>query len=274
MGVRVHCLRESICGGTPHAHSHTCPAPCENTYKGTHHIRAHAHSRSLTRLQKEGGAGGDVVHFASCDYIYLLGVNITGHPLHLPKESLKVRARVRGFVCSSRSGCVTQCPRPGCTAALPQTCIPPTHRHGFPPPPTHPFNATHFQVNQVDGMYVEDSTITAAAGNALDYVAVHYGHICRTYMGQGDWCTYVKGGSAHILIDSNTVADCGQSGLRVGQGTGGRACTRQAGPSQQCTHQACQLAAAGLAARDPAAAHMLSVYSLLPFHLDPMAPRL
>jgi hypothetical protein len=134
------------------------------------------------------------------------------------------------------------------------------------------------QANQVKGLWVEDSKITMGAWNALDYVAVQYGHICRSTVSQSAWCLYVKGateaerprrrkaapsaaagtgaarrrntlasaslpapfnaprpatprrplkpkrsragGSSYILIDSNLVSDCGEAGLRVGQGTG------------------------------------------------------
>ena len=39
-------------------------------------------------------------------------------------------------------------------------------------------------------------------------------------MSSSNWCLYVKGGSAFLLIDSNVVSDCGEAGLRVGQGAG------------------------------------------------------
>lgn len=52
------------------------------------------------------------------------------------------------------------------------------------------------QVNQVQGMYVEDSDISGAADNAIDFVAVQYGHICRTRIHKANWCVYAKGGQA------------------------------------------------------------------------------
>jgi hypothetical protein len=48
----------------------------------------------------------------------------------------------------------------------------------------------------VKGLYVEDSFIfgSRAGGVGLDYVAVQYGHICRTEVYKADWCLYTKGG--------------------------------------------------------------------------------
>jgi hypothetical protein len=70
------------------------------------------------------------------------------------------------------------------------------------------------------GMYIEDSFVSTAGDNVIDWVAVQYGHICRTVMTDSNWGMYVKGGSAYVLIDSNTVTNSGESALRVGQGTG------------------------------------------------------
>lgn len=51
------------------------------------------------------------------------------------------------------------------------------------------------QVNQVKGLYVEDSDIFGSAPNgvALDGVAVQYGHVCRSNIHHADWCMYLKG---------------------------------------------------------------------------------
>lgn len=76
------------------------------------------------------------------------------------------------------------------------------------------------KVNQVVGMYLEDSRLSVAEDNVLDFVAVSFGHVCRSDVSLGNWCAYVKGGSAFLLIDGNRVADCGEAALRVGQGTG------------------------------------------------------
>lgn len=51
------------------------------------------------------------------------------------------------------------------------------------------------QVNQVRGLYVEDSNIYGSAPNgvALDGVSVQYGHVCRSDIHHADWCMYLKG---------------------------------------------------------------------------------
>ncbi|KAI8467231.1 MAG: hypothetical protein J3K34DRAFT_523904 [Monoraphidium minutum] len=126
--------------------------------------------KSVAFIQPRGsGSGGDLVHFAACDFIYLLGATLKGLPgRRAPQETLKV--------------------------------------------------------NQVKGMYVEDTTITNGGDNTLDFVAVQYGHICRSTFINAQWGIYVKGGSAYIVIDSNVIDNKGmrgsESGLRVGQGTG------------------------------------------------------
>lgn len=77
------------------------------------------------------------------------------------------------------------------------------------------------KVNQSTYVYVEDSRISGADDNAIDFVAVQYGHIVRSRVfGATDWCAYVKGGSASILVDSNEFFDCGTGGFIAGQGTG------------------------------------------------------
>lgn len=77
------------------------------------------------------------------------------------------------------------------------------------------------KVNQSTHIYIEDSRIGGADDNAIDFVAVQDGHIVgNRVFGAGDWCGYVKGGSASILVDSNEFHDCGTGGFTVGQGTG------------------------------------------------------
>ncbi len=77
------------------------------------------------------------------------------------------------------------------------------------------------KVNQSTHVYIEDSRIGGAGDNAIDFVAVQDGHIVRSRVhGAGDWCGYVKGGSANILVDSNEFHDCGTGGFTAGQGTG------------------------------------------------------
>jgi hypothetical protein len=77
------------------------------------------------------------------------------------------------------------------------------------------------KVNQSTHIYIEDSRIGGADDNAIDFVAVQDGHIVgNRVFGAGDWCGYVKGGSASILVDSNEFHDCGTGGFTAGQGTG------------------------------------------------------
>lgn len=77
------------------------------------------------------------------------------------------------------------------------------------------------KVNQSTHIYIEDSRIGGAGDNAIDFVAVQDGHIVRSRIhSAGDWCAYVKGGSANILVDSNEFHDCGVGGFTAGQGTG------------------------------------------------------
>ena len=77
------------------------------------------------------------------------------------------------------------------------------------------------KVNQSTHVYVEDARIGGADDNAIDFVAVQQGHIVRSRVfGATDWCAYVKGGSASILVDSNEFTDCGTGGFTAGQGTG------------------------------------------------------
>jgi hypothetical protein len=52
------------------------------------------------------------------------------------------------------------------------------------------------QVNQVQGMYIEDSDISYAGDNGVDFVAVQYGHVCRSKIHEANWCIYAKGGPA------------------------------------------------------------------------------
>ena len=77
------------------------------------------------------------------------------------------------------------------------------------------------KINQSQYVYLEDSTITGAWDNAIDYVAVQYGHVLGNRIGNaGDWCQYAKGGSAYLRIEGNTYSNCGTGGFTAGQGTG------------------------------------------------------
>ena len=77
------------------------------------------------------------------------------------------------------------------------------------------------KVNQSQYMYVEDSDISGAHDNSVDFVAVQYGHVVRSKIHDSeDWCMYTKGGSASLRIEGNEFFDCGTGGFTAGQGTG------------------------------------------------------
>ncbi|MCW8131598.1 MAG: right-handed parallel beta-helix repeat-containing protein [Planctomycetota bacterium] len=77
------------------------------------------------------------------------------------------------------------------------------------------------KANQCQRVYVEDCDFSGAGGNALNFGAVHYGHVVRSrFHKTGAECMYVKGGSAHHLIAGNEMFDGKNHGVLAGQGTG------------------------------------------------------
>lgn len=77
------------------------------------------------------------------------------------------------------------------------------------------------KVNQCQYVYVEDSDISGAWDNAVDFVAVQYGHIVGNRIHRAaDWCIYLKGGSAYFRVEGNEIYDGGTGGFTAGQGTG------------------------------------------------------
>ena len=77
------------------------------------------------------------------------------------------------------------------------------------------------KVNQSQHLYIEDCDIHGSYENNIDYVAVQYGHIIGNKIHQADdWCAYVKGGSAQIVVEANEIYDCGTGGFTAGQGSG------------------------------------------------------
>jgi len=77
------------------------------------------------------------------------------------------------------------------------------------------------KVNQSQYVYIEDSDISGAWDNAVDFVAVQYGHIQGNRIHEaGDWCLYTKGGSAGFRIEGNEFYDSANGGYTAGQGTG------------------------------------------------------
>lgn len=75
--------------------------------------------------------------------------------------------------------------------------------------------------NQSQYVYLEDNIIHGANDNAVDFVAVQYGHLVgnKIYNSE-DWCAYVKGGSAYLRVEANEFFNCGTGGFTAGQGTG------------------------------------------------------
>ncbi len=77
------------------------------------------------------------------------------------------------------------------------------------------------KINQSQYITIENSDISGAGDNAIDFVAVQYGRISGNRIhNAADWCLYVKGGSAYLTIESNEIFDCGTGGFVAGQGTG------------------------------------------------------
>ena len=78
-----------------------------------------------------------------------------------------------------------------------------------------------FKANQSRHLRVVDSNISGAWQNAVDFVAVQHGRITGSRVHDaGDWCMYLKGGSAYFRIDRNEIYDCGTGGFVAGQGSG------------------------------------------------------
>ncbi|NDD65560.1 MAG: right-handed parallel beta-helix repeat-containing protein, partial [Acidobacteria bacterium] len=86
---------------------------------------------------------------------------------------------------------------------------------------TTPVAHETLKINQCQYIYLEDCNIHGADDNAVDYVAVQYGHVVgnRIY-NCNDWAMYVKGGSAYLRIEANEFYDAGTGGFTTGQGTG------------------------------------------------------
>ncbi|MBI4836551.1 MAG: S-layer homology domain-containing protein [Candidatus Abawacabacteria bacterium] len=77
------------------------------------------------------------------------------------------------------------------------------------------------KINQSQHVYLENNDISGAHDNAIDLVAVQYGHISGNKVHDAeDWCAYTKGGSAYFVVEGNEFYDCGTGGFTAGQGTG------------------------------------------------------
>jgi hypothetical protein len=77
------------------------------------------------------------------------------------------------------------------------------------------------KVNQSQHVYIENCDISGGWDNAIDFVAVQYGHVVGSRIHRaGDWAMYAKGGSAYLTITGNEFFDAGTGGFTAGQGTG------------------------------------------------------
>jgi hypothetical protein len=77
------------------------------------------------------------------------------------------------------------------------------------------------KINQSQYIYIEGSNIFNTYENAIDFVAVQYGHITGNRLHDADdWCIYLKGGSAYFRVEGNEIYNCGTGGFSAGQGTG------------------------------------------------------
>ena len=73
------------------------------------------------------------------------------------------------------------------------------------------------KVNQTQYLYVENSTFSGAWHSVVDYMVVQYGHILGNHLHTaGQWCMYIKGGSAYQHIEDNELEGC-QLGFQAGQ---------------------------------------------------------
>lgn len=74
--------------------------------------------------------------------------------------------------------------------------------------------------NQCKGVYVEQCDFAVATDNAIDAVAVQYGHVINSLLHDCGFGIYFKGGSAYIAIAGNKVYRTGTLGIAAGFDTG------------------------------------------------------
>jgi hypothetical protein len=73
------------------------------------------------------------------------------------------------------------------------------------------------KINQAQYIFVESSLVSGAWHSAVDYFSVQGGHFLNNEVHTaGQWCMYVKGGSAYLRIEGNEFHDC-QLGFQAGQ---------------------------------------------------------
>jgi hypothetical protein len=142
-------------------------------------------------LQAADGNGtvvlGGGLNIFNCDYLYLIGFNVVPNPagdaLHFERCH---HVLLRSVLLNSRG-------------AAQET----------------------LKANQCSYLYVEECDISGSYGTALDFVSVQYGHIIHNRVHDaGDWCMYLKGGSAYFRIEGNELYNGDTGGFTAGQGTG------------------------------------------------------
>ena len=73
------------------------------------------------------------------------------------------------------------------------------------------------KVNQVQYLYIEDSEIGGAWHSSVDFFNVQSGHFIHNNVHTaGQWCMYVKGGTAYLRVEGNEFHHC-QLGFQAGQ---------------------------------------------------------
>ncbi|NUM43177.1 MAG: right-handed parallel beta-helix repeat-containing protein [Anaerolineales bacterium] len=75
------------------------------------------------------------------------------------------------------------------------------------------------KINQAQYVYIENSDISGVWHSTVDYVSVQYGHFLQNHVHTaGEWCMYLKGGTAYHLIEGNEFDNC-HLGFQAGQST-------------------------------------------------------
>jgi hypothetical protein len=146
----------------------------------------------LKAIDGDGTARLPNMNVYDCRHLYLLGLDISsggGDVLHLDSCS---NILVRG-----------------------------TTIRGVGDIPSYAVPQETLKVNQSQYIYVENCDISGAWDNAVDFVAVQYGHVVGSRIHRaGDWAMYAKGGSASLIVAGNEFYDAGTGGFTAGQGTG------------------------------------------------------
>jgi len=146
----------------------------------------------LKAIDGDGTARLPNMNVYDCRHLYLLGLDISsggGDVLHLDSCS---QILIRG-----------------------------TTIRGVGDIPSYAVPQETLKVNQSQYVYVEQCDISGAWDNAVDFVAVQYGHVVGSRIHRsGDWAMYAKGGSASLTVAGNEFYDAGTGGFTAGQGTG------------------------------------------------------